>query len=138
VMSSGVPSQAAEAMYLKARVQFNMDALDSAEALVFLLVETYQSQSYWLGKSLLLLSDIYMNRGDLFQAKATLQSILDNYTKDDDVKALAMEKLQTVEELENAPIEEEVIEFEIELNQNDSEEPNDVDAQSPIKSDENE
>ena len=138
VMSNGAPSQSAEAMYLKARVQFNMDALDSAETLVFQLVETYQSQSYWLGKSLLLLTDIYMTRGDLFQAKATLQSILDNYDKDDDVKALAEEKLKTVEELESIPAEEEVIEFEIELNENSSEEQNNVDAQSPNNSDENE
>lgn len=137
VKSEGAPSQAAEALYLKARVQFNIDALDSAEALVFELVETYQSQSYWLGKSLLLLSDIYMTRGDLFQAKATLQSILDNYLDEDDVKAMAREKLHTVEELESTPAEEEVIEFEIDLEPSDPEEQNDVDANSPKTPDQN-
>jgi len=113
VVANGAPSQAAEAMYLQARIQFNQDSLDSTEALVFSLVERYQTQSFWLGKSLLLLTDVYMTRGDLFQAKATLNSVMDNYKKEDEVKQMAREKLATIEELESASDEEEAPELEI-------------------------
>lgn len=115
VMDQGSPSMAAEAMYLTARVQFNLDSLDSAEAIVFKVVETHSSQSFWLAKSLVLLSDIYMSRGDLFQAKATLTSVLDNYTEEDEVKAMAREKLQTIEEIEAQSTEEEAPDIEIDL-----------------------
>ncbi len=138
VIENGAPSQSAEAMYLKSRIKFNNDDLDSAEVLVFDLVETYQSQSYWLGKSLLLLSDIYMTRGDLFQAKATLESILENYEDEDDVKLSTRQKLQTIEELEKLPAEEEIPEFEIEFDESNSEEPTNVETESPNNSEDNE
>jgi TolA-binding protein len=100
VILSGSPSQAAEATYLMAKMEFDSDMLDTSEVMVFSLVEAYQSESFWLGKGLLLLSDIYMTRGDLFQAKATLQNIVDNYEEEDEVKAEAEEKIITIEELE--------------------------------------
>ena len=37
------------------------------------------SDNYYIAKSFILLSDIYLSRGDKFQAKATLESIIDNY-----------------------------------------------------------
>ncbi|NCG30637.1 MAG: tetratricopeptide repeat protein [Bacteroidetes bacterium] len=100
VILSGSPSQAAEATYLMTKMEFDSDMLDTSEVMVFSLVEAYQSESFWLGKGLLLLSDIYMTRGDLFQAKATLQNIVDNYEEEDEVKAEAEEKIITIEELE--------------------------------------
>jgi len=40
--------------------------------------------AYWTGKTFLLLSDIAIRKGDTFQAKATLQSLIDYYTVRDD------------------------------------------------------
>ena len=54
-----------------------------------------------------------MTRGDLFQAKATLQSIMENYLKEDEVKAAARDKLATITELESASDEEEAPDIEI-------------------------
>ncbi|MEX2596578.1 MAG: tetratricopeptide repeat protein [Salibacteraceae bacterium] len=117
VMMSGSPSQAAEATYLSARVQFNMDSLDSAEVIVFDLVENHQSQSFWMAKGLILLSDIYVTRGDLFQARATLESIIDNYTERDELRLQAEQKLATIEDLEHEDEVEEEPELEIEFEQ---------------------
>ena len=39
---------------------------------------------YWLAKAFMLLSDIYVAKDDLFQAKANLQSVIDNYGIYDD------------------------------------------------------
>ncbi len=56
---------------------------------------------YWLGKSFLLLSDIYMDNGDEFQAKHTLKSLVENYGNDTDgIKTDASEKLLQIEKLE--------------------------------------
>lgn len=101
LVEGGSPSQAAESMYYLARFDFNRDSLDRAEERVFKLVENYQSESYWLAKGLILLSEVYTTRGDLFQAKATLKSILENYENEtDDVKKLAKRKLETLVEIE--------------------------------------
>jgi len=41
-------------------------------------------QAYWLAKAYLLLGDVYVRKGDLFQARATWQSIADGYSPSDD------------------------------------------------------
>lgn len=120
VILSGSPSQAAEATYLLAKMEFDNDLLDTAEVSVFSLVEAYQSESFWLGKGLLLLSDIYMTRGDMFQAKATLQNIVDNYEEDDEVIAEAKDKIMTIEELELLEETIEMPDLEIPFNESDT------------------
>jgi hypothetical protein len=49
-----------------------------------------------LGKTYLLLADIYIAGDNLLQAKATLQSLLDNYTAQDDVRSEGEKKLADV------------------------------------------
>jgi TolA-binding protein len=120
VIKDGSASQAAEAMYLKSRILFNEDHLDSAESVVFAVIENYRSEAFWVAKSLILLSDIYVTRGDLFQAKATLQSVLDNYKKEDEVKTQAKSKLTNILDLENRKPEETNEEIEIYFNATDS------------------
>jgi TolA-binding protein len=105
VIKKGTTGQAAEAMYLKSRILFNDDDLDGAETLVFDIVEQYGSESDWVAKSLILLSDIYMTRGDLFQAKATLQAVLDNYADGGEILEQVNSKLATIVEIESQPVE---------------------------------
>jgi TolA-binding protein len=138
VIKAGAPSQAAEALYLTARVEFNQDSLDSAESIVFRLVESYQSQGYWIGKGLLLLTDIYMTRGDLFQAAATINSVLENYTEEDDVKQMARTKQEQIESLQNQEEEVDEPSFEIDFDQSSGldeaveEEPDPTEPTAPI------
>lgn len=115
VEKHGSPSQAAEAAFLLCDIVFKSDNLDSAESMIFNLVDNHQSQGFWLGKALVLLSDIYMTRGDLFQAKATLQNIIENYTEDDVVKASAIDKLALIEEIEAIPENIEIPDIEIDF-----------------------
>lgn len=120
VVANGSPSQQAEALYLEAEYLFEIDQLDSAETLVFNVVENHRAQALWVAKSLVLLSDIYVTRGDLFQAKATLQAVLENYQGGGEVVANAQQKLDTIIEIENQPAEEEVEDIEIPFNGSDS------------------
>lgn len=57
--------------------------LDRVEQAVFALSERVP-EAYWLAKSYLLLGDLYVVKGDPFQARATYQSVADGYSPDDD------------------------------------------------------
>jgi hypothetical protein len=50
---------------------------------------------YWYGRMFLLLSDNYLKTGEDFQAKATLESIVERSTNAE-IKAMAQSKLQTI------------------------------------------
>ena len=52
---------------------------------------------YWNAKAYILLADNYVGLKDTFQAKATLQSIIDNYKGDDDIVATAQQKLDKLQ-----------------------------------------
>jgi TolA-binding protein len=58
--------------------------LDKAEAEIFSFAEVNTPHQYWLAKSFILLADIYADKDDFFQAKATLQSVLDGYSNTTD------------------------------------------------------
>ncbi len=65
------------------------------------LIKKFAAYDYWMGKSLILLSDNYVAKEDLFQAKVTLKSIIDN-SKHADLVATAKDKLKIIEEQEAA------------------------------------
>ena len=50
--------------------------------MIFNFAETYYNE-YFIAKSFLLLANIYEYQGNNFQAKATLESIIENYPEDD-------------------------------------------------------
>ena len=74
---------------------------DDAEKQCYKVIEQKPSYNYWIAKSYLLLGDIFFAENDLFNAKATLQSIIDNYKADDDILPEAKTKLAAVTELLN-------------------------------------
>jgi hypothetical protein len=60
---------------------------------------------YWLAKSFLLLSDIYLQKEDIFQAKHTLRSIIDNYNIDNDgILDDAKTKIAIIENIEKETV----------------------------------
>ncbi len=94
----------AEALFNLAQIAFNMKDYTTAENNVFKLSSDYPSYQYWMAKGFLLLSDIYVLQDNNFQAKQTLQSIIDNYAGDD-LKQEAIAKLKQIEtsETQNSP-----------------------------------
>ncbi len=97
VASDVKTKEGAEAKYHMAEIQFNLGKLDKAESEVFSFSEKNTPHSYWLAKSFVLLSDIYVKKDDLFQAKATLQSVMDGYSvPNDGIIDLATEKLNAI------------------------------------------
>jgi TolA-binding protein len=90
---------AAEAKYYLALIAFKDKQYDLAEKTIFEVSESYGAYDYWLAKSFMLLADVYTQTNNLFQAKETLQSIIDNY-EGADLVALAQKKKQAILEME--------------------------------------
>ena len=55
-----------------------------AEKLIYELADSKTQYSYYLGRAFIILGDIYVAKGDNFQARATYQSIVDGYSPADD------------------------------------------------------
>ncbi len=86
--------EGAESKYNMAKIYFENGNLDKTEAEVFSFAERNTPHQFWLAQSFILLAEVYAQRDDFFQAKATLQSVIDGYSKlDDGIIDLASDKL---------------------------------------------
>lgn len=95
--------QGAEAKFLVAQIYYQQNQKQEAEEEIMDFISRGTPFQFWLGKSFLLLADIYTDRGDDFQAKHTLRSVVENYGNDEDgIKAEASRKLAAIEAGEEA------------------------------------
>ncbi|MBN1340715.1 MAG: tetratricopeptide repeat protein [Bacteroidales bacterium] len=101
VLSMTSNASAAEAKYHLALIQYIEGRIDQSEKEVFEMINTFAAYDYWVAKSFILLADIYLQKDNLFQAKQTLRSIIDNY-EGPELGQLAREKLEAVEKMESA------------------------------------
>ncbi len=93
--------QGSEAKYLVSEIYYKQNKKDQAEKEIMDFIAKNSPYQYWLGKAFLLLSDIYIDKGDEFQAKHTLKSVVENYGNDSDgIKAEASKKLFEIETIE--------------------------------------
>jgi TolA-binding protein len=84
---------AAEAKYNIAEIEFERGKYKASQKTCFELVKDLPNYDYWVTKTFILLADNYEALKDVFQAKATLQSVIDNYKGDDDILPTAKQKL---------------------------------------------
>ena len=85
VLSAEVKSaEGAEARYRMIEAEYKAKRYDKAEKMVYELSDSNTPQNYWLAKAFILLGDIYFDKGDSFQARATYQSVVDGYSPADD------------------------------------------------------
>lgn len=86
--------EGAESKYLVAKIYSEKTQYDLAEKEINSFIEMNSPHHYWLAESFLLLSDVFLKKNDAFQARYTLQSIVDNYAvKDDGIIERAQAKL---------------------------------------------
>lgn len=85
----------AESKYLLATIHFRQKDFKKAEDMVFELADEFSSFEYWKACGFILLADIYAKTGNAFQARQTLQSIIENYPGED-LKKVASGKLETL------------------------------------------
>jgi TolA-binding protein len=85
---------AAEAKYNIGQIEYLKGRYKASQKTCFELVKDLPNYDYWVTKSFILLADDYAALKDTFQAKATLQSVIDNYKGDDDIIPTAKQKLE--------------------------------------------
>ena len=91
-------AEGAEAKFLVADILYGKQQLKEAEKEILDFIDKNSPHQFWLAKSFILLSDIYLKNGDEFQAKHTLKSIEENYPEPNDgIMETARQKLQQIE-----------------------------------------
>ena len=87
----------AEAKYLLAEIFYlNKEHKQSNEVLVE-LKSSFAAYTEWVGKAFLLMADNYEAMGEIFQTKATLKSLVENFPMQS-IKAQATERLKRIED----------------------------------------
>jgi len=90
----------AEAAYHVVLANWNTGNLDETEEKVFYISDNFSAFSYYVAMSFVTLSDVYVAKGNVFQAKETLKSIIENYPAGEEPSVLAEQKLTTIEKSE--------------------------------------
>ncbi|MFD2145684.1 tetratricopeptide repeat protein [Mucilaginibacter antarcticus] len=84
---------AAEAKYNLANIQYLKRQYKTSIKTCLEIAKEMSNYDYWVAKTFILLADNYVGTKETYQAKATLQSVLDNYKGDDDILAIAQQKM---------------------------------------------
>tara|TARA_B100001758_G_scaffold243937_2_gene254527 strand:+ start:4572 stop:7679 length:3108 start_codon:yes stop_codon:yes gene_type:complete len=112
--------QGAEAKYHLAYLIFLDEKIELAEKMIFELSEEY-SNDHYIAKGFILLSDIYVLQKNLFQAKATLESIIDNHDGEEIVNVARKKWEKIVENEKEVVLEESEGQYFIEITEDDFE-----------------
>ncbi len=91
---------AAESRYQIAKIYYTQKQLDLTETYCQIAIEKSSSYPYWVAKNLILLSDVLRDKGDLFNARAALEAVIDNYKEDKDIIEEAEKKLDFLKSIE--------------------------------------
>lgn len=89
----------AEAKYNLAAIQYLRKDYKGSQKTIFELNDKFSAFEQWVAKGFVLLADTYVKQKDYFQAKATLQSLIENYDGKDIVDQCKL-KLQEIESIE--------------------------------------
>ncbi len=108
--------QTAEARYLVAYIYYVQRDLDVAQQLCLNANRESAGYNYWIAKSVILLADILAEKGDLFNAQAALEGLIENYDEDEELVNIAKAKLQKLKSQSSnnsliAPVNDETMEF---------------------------
>ena len=83
----------AEAKYRLAEMYYTANEYAEAEKVLLNYIEVSTPHMYWLARSFVLLSDVYMQTGREIEAKQYLLSLQQNYTADNDIAGMIEERL---------------------------------------------
>lgn len=83
----------AEAKYIVAQMYFDKGNTDAAEKEILQYIDVSTPHAYWLARSFVLLSDVYVKVGRKLDAKQYLLSLQQNYQADDDIAEMIETRL---------------------------------------------
>ncbi len=93
----------AEAQYTLAEVLFKQKKYDDAITQAFKVNSNYSAYELWQGRAFLLLADVYTAQRDIFQARATLNSVIDNKFPVAEIIEGARQRLKALPASDDAP-----------------------------------
>jgi TolA-binding protein len=76
--------EGAESKYRVAELLYKKEMTDESEKVITAFIDQNTPHQYWMARMFLLLADISIKKGDTLQARATLQSLKEYYTTDND------------------------------------------------------
>ncbi|MBL7813184.1 MAG: tetratricopeptide repeat protein [Bacteroidetes bacterium] len=88
---------AAEAKYREALVYYTLDSLEACKNSCYDVLDQFNSYDFWVGKAMLLLGDAFLKGGDEFSAKATWNSVVENFS----IPEIANEAKEKLAKLKN-------------------------------------
>jgi tetratricopeptide (TPR) repeat protein len=94
--NSATDQYGAEAYYLLAQYYYSQKKYAQSLEFLFELNKSFSNYAKWLDRSFMLIADNYIAMNELYQAKATLISILEN-AKDPEIILQAKEKLEKLD-----------------------------------------
>jgi len=103
VINGSTDELAAEAKYRIGEIQYKQGKHQQSLESLFQLNSAYGAYQQWIGQSFLLIADNYIKMNELLQAKATLNSLVDNF-KDEKIKTEARAKLATIDQLQQQQV----------------------------------
>ena len=83
VANNSTNQYGAEARYILAKMYYNQKAHQQSIDACYRVADETPSQDDWVAKSFILIADNYSAMNELFQAKATLDSVIENYKGND-------------------------------------------------------
>lgn len=86
-------ANAAEAKFLINDIYFQQGNYELAESSTMETISNSSSYPYWVAKNLLLISDIFFIKKDLFNAKAAVEAVIENFPENEEITSQANEKL---------------------------------------------
>lgn len=101
VAKQGTNNQSAEARYMLAKMFYDQKDMELAEVAVNNANTNNSGYPYWVAKGLILLSDIYIANSDLFNARAAIEAVIENFKSDNTILSEAQSKLKALEKLED-------------------------------------
>jgi tetratricopeptide (TPR) repeat protein len=90
---------AAESAYLIAYIELKQNNIETCEKQIASILGSNYSSEYWLASTFILYGDLYVKKGNYFQARHTYQSIVDNY-ECIDLKETARRKIAELDDME--------------------------------------
>lgn len=93
--------QGAEAKYLLAQHYYDKKDYKKCEAEILEYIEMGTNHSYWMARSFILLTDLYMAQNRNLEAKQYLLTLQNNYEGEDDIAQMIKERLDKLNNSDN-------------------------------------
>ena len=95
---------AAESRYLLANMLYQQQRLDEANTFANNSIGPNGAYPYWVAKTLILISDISRDQGDIFSARGALEAVIENFDGDPELVQEARQKLAQLDTESNRRI----------------------------------